>query len=70
MEKPTNLSTIERIRLLSTNKQDAHVDGVLIDFMTARTIIEAYDKMSEPKQKKFEQLKVRHMATVAFKQSE
>lgn len=66
MSTVVTLSTIDKIRQISESKQDTHIDGVFIDFMTAKAIIKAYDAMNPEKKSKFEAMKVRHMATIAF----
>lgn len=63
----SKLSTIEKVRWVVEHKQYNRIDGLLMDMMTASTIIQIYDALSAANKVKFAALKVRKMADVAFK---
>ncbi len=59
---------VGKLRTIVVNKQSAYIDGLLVDTMTAQTILSVYEGFKNPESRqKFNQMSVRKMAETSYK---
>lgn len=59
-------STIGRMKRIVSTKETAQIGGLNVDFLTARTVIRVYERLSERKREKFVHLTPKQMVHKAF----
>lgn len=62
---PSN-AVIEKMRRVIETKETAVIGGLSVDFLTARTVVRAYDRLNERKREKFDRLSPKQMVHKAF----